>query len=487
MSHKSEIYRRTLSFLVAAALREALPSRGVYAGHLLGGSYCYTFACAANVSERETDRLKEEMQRLIERDIEIRTFSLNYSEALAYFEKNGQEDTALLLRQRGKDTVKVNQLNDFLTLYGGPLLPRTGLVSLFDIIPCREGFFLDFPKEYGGGFTEKNPEVSKAFSVYKEYMKWGRITGAHSAGHVNRIIAEGRVKEFIRINEAFQAKKLSAIADEIYKRRDDIKVVLLAGPSSSGKTTTAKQLSTHLEVLGIRAINISLDDYYLHPDKAPKDENGQPDLECLEALDVDYLNKQLLDLLDGKEATLPVYDFKTRTRAQGRTIRLGARREVLIIEGIHGLNDALTPQIKAENKFKLYVSALSQIGLDGHNRVSSSDNRLLRRIVRDRQFRGMSARRTLAMWESVERGAEKYVFRFENSACALFNSAFDYEIPVLKCYAEPLLREIKPGYPEYVEAERLLYLLDNFTALPPQFVPGESILREFIGGSDFKY
>jgi uridine kinase len=487
MSDKHEIYHRTLSFLLGAALREALPERKVYAGYLLGGSYCYTFTHKAKLLEQEIDSLKAEMRRLIEQDIEIQSYNLNYAEALAYFEKDGQGDAALLLRQRGRALVRVNRLKDFITLYSEPLLPRTGLVSLFDILPCYGGFCLTFPREYGGGFREKIPENPKAFSVYHEYMKWGRITGVHSAGCINKIIAEGTIKEFIRINEAFQAKKLSTAADEIYKRQDEIKVVLIAGPSSSGKTTTSKKLSMHLKVLGIKAIEISLDDYYLHPDKAPKDENGQPDLECLEALDVDYLNKQLLDILDGKETTLPIYDFKTKTRRQGGTIRLNARREVLVIEGIHGLNDALTPQIKAKNKFKLYVSVFSQLGLDGHNRVSACSNRLLRRIVRDRQFRGASAQRTLAMWESVQRGAEKYILRFEDSADAVFNSAFDYEIPVLKCYAEPLLREIKPGDSEYGEAERLLDFLDNFTALPPQFVPGESILREFIGGSDFKY
>ncbi|MDR1256255.1 MAG: nucleoside kinase, partial [Spirochaetaceae bacterium] len=257
--------------------------------------------------------------------------------------------------------------------------------------------------------------------------------------------------------------------------------------SSSGKTTTAKRLSIYLKVRGIEAVVISLDDYYLHPDNVPKDENGKPDFECLEALDVDYLNRQLLDLFDGKEITLPVFDFKTHIRGEGRTISLGDRRKALVMEGIHGLNDALTPQIAAENKFKIYVSVLAQIAVDSHNRVSVRDNRLLRRIVRDNQFRGASARHTLATWDSVQRGAKKHIFRFENGADAVFNSALDYELPVLKCYAEHLLRGIEPETPEYAEAERLLNLLDNFNILPAQTVPGTSILREFIGKSDFKY
>jgi uridine kinase len=483
----TDMYRHTLSFLLSAALRNVFPGRSVYACHTFGGAYYYTFTCGANVSQDEINRLKAEMRRLIEQDIEICPRSISYKEALDYFEKNEQDDAVLLLRQRGKDFVSINQLNDFIVLYNAPLLSRTGLLSLFDVSIYNEGFLLRFPLVSGSEVLEKNPVSPKIFSAYNEYKKWGRITGVRSVGHINKLIEEGTINEFIRINETFQAKRLSAVADEIYERRNDVKFILIAGPSSSGKTTTAKQLSIHLKVLGIESISISLDDYYMHPDKAPKNEGGQPDLECLEALDVDYLNKQLLDLLAGKEVTLPVYDFKACTRKNGETIRLGKRREMLVIEGIHGLNDALTHQVKAESKFKLYVSVLTQIGLDGRDRVSVRDSRLLRRIVRDNQFRGAGVLRTLSMWENVQRGAEKHIFKFENSADAVFNSVLDYEIPVLKCYVERLLRGVKPENAEYSEAVRLLDFLDNFNILPPEFVPRGSILREFIGGSDFKY
>ncbi|MDR0383389.1 MAG: nucleoside kinase [Spirochaetaceae bacterium] len=485
--------RRTMAFLTAAAVRETLPGRSVYAGLSLDDVLYFTFTRGPKPGDDEIDRLKAAMLRWIERDAEIHSRMMDYREAADYFEKNGQSDTARLIRQRGKAAVKVNRLDDFIGLYASPLLPRAGALPLFDILPHHNGFLLRFLPGYGGKKdrnereTEEFIKKPKIFSAYEEYKKWRRITGVRSAWHINRMIDEGTIADFIRINEAFHEKNLSKIADEIHDRRKDVKLVLIAGPSSSSKTTTAKRLSIYLKVRGIDTTVISLDDYYLHPDKVPKDENGQPDFECLEALDVDCLNRQLLELFDGKEITLPVFDFKTQTREAGRTIRLGNRREALIIEGIHGLNDALTPQIASENKFKIYVSVLAQIAVDSLNRVSARDNRLLRRIVRDNQFRGASASRTLATWDSVQRGAEKHIFRFENSADAVFNSALDYELPVLKFCAEHLLRGIEPDAPEYGEARRLLDMLDNFNVLQPQAVPGFSILREFIGGGDFKY
>jgi uridine kinase len=482
----ADIYRRTLAFLISAAVHKTLPDRNIYVHLSLGSAYYYTFTGGPKASQDEIDKLKAEMRRLINNDIQIYLRNLDYHEALDYFLTNKQNDTALLINQRGGASIKVNQINDFIDLYHAPLLPRTGLLSLFDISLYYEGFMLRFPYA-GGGSLEKIPDNQKMFFACEDYKKWGRISGVTAAAHINKIIIDRTIDEFIRINEAFQEKQLAFIADEIYKHGENIKLILIAGPSSSGKTTTAKRLSIQLKVLGIEPVAISLDDYYLTPDKAPKDENGKPDLECLEALDIDYFNKQLLDILDGKDTVLPIFDFKTAERKKGKTIRLNDRREMLVIEGIHGLNDALTHRIKSENKFKIYVSVLAQINIDDHNRVSTRDNRLLRRIVRDNQFRKMSALRTMSMWESVQRGAEKYIFRFENSADAVFNSALDYEIPVLKCYVEPLLRGIKPGCPEYNEAARLLDFLDKFNMLPPRVVPGNSILREFIGESDFKY
>jgi uridine kinase len=328
----------------------------------------------------------------------------------------------------------------------------------------------------------------KIFSVYNEYKKWGRIVGVHAVGHLNRMVTNRTIRDYIRIAEAFQARKLAEIAEQIYQKRDSIRTILIAGPSSSGKTTTAKRLSIELKVMGIEPIAISLDDYYIGIDRTPKDEKCKPDFECLEALDVPYLNEQILSLLAGSEVTLPVYDFKTGRRREdgGKTIKLG-RRTMLIIEGIHGLNDALTPQVARDMKFKIYVSALTQLNLDDHNRIPTSDNRLLRRMVRDYQFRGKDAAGTIQMWPAVQGGERKHIFPFQNSADAAFNSALDYELAVLKFYAEPLLHAVKPHQVEYAEAARLLSFLENFAPIPPQYVPGQSILREFIGESEFKY
>ena len=307
-------------------------------------------------------------------------------------------------------------------------------------------------------------------------------------GELNSLISERKIRDYIRIAEAHQTRKMSDIASLIHEKQDKIKMVLIAGPSSSGKTTSAKKLSVELMVLGLNPIAISLDDYYKGTSNTPKDENGEPDYECLEALDISFLNEHLQELYRGKEITLPVYDFKCGERKEtgGKKIRLD-EKNILIVEGIHGLNDALTHTIARETKFKVYVSALTQLNLDDHNRIPTSDNRLLRRMVRDAQFRGMPAAGTIKMWPKVQAGERKHIFPFQNNSDTAFNSALDYELSVLKYYADPLLRAVKPNIKEYSEAARLLSFFENFTPIPPQYVPGTSILREFIGDSEFKY
>jgi uridine kinase len=393
----------------------------------------------------------------------------------------------LLLERRNETAVQVDVCGAYTNLYIEPLVPNTGVLSAFDLMAYGEGVLLRFPGQEGS--IEPFKDRPSLFSVYREYKKWGRIVGLKSVGELNRMAAGKKtVLDFIRIAEAFQEKKLGEIADQIYQRRDDVKAILLAGPSSSGKTTTAKRLSIDLMVMGIKPIIISLDDYYMGKDRTPLDEDGQPDYECLEALDIPYLNRQLLSLFSGDEVTLPAFDFKTGQRREqgGRTIRM-ERRSMLILEGIHSLNDKLTEELDRNVKFKLYVSALTQLNLDDYNRISAGDNRLLRRMVRDSQFRAAGASWTIRQWPSVQRGARKHIFRFQDGADAIFNSALDYEIPVLKFYAEPLLRSVRPDEPEYAEASRLRSFLEYFAPISPQLVPGQSILREFIGGSEFKY
>jgi len=394
----------------------------------------------------------------------------------------------MLLEQRSSSYIRVNECKGYIDMYVQPLLDRTGLLSSFELMPYQDGFLLRFPGFGKGDTLDEFQDEPQIFSVYKNYKEWGKIIGVRVVGELNQRIANRSFKEYIRIAEAHQSRMMGDIARRIYMRQDKIKMVLIAGPSSSGKTTSAKRLAVELMVSGLKPIMISLDDYYRGNNETPKDENGEPDWECLEALDVPYLNEQLLDLYAGKEITLPVYEFKTASRKEsgGRKIKL-EKNNILIVEGIHGLNDALTHSIERSTKFKIYVSALTQLNLDDHNRIPTSDNRLLRRMTRDSQFRGMEAAGTIRMWPKVQAGERKHIFPFQNTADATFNSALDYELSVFKYFVDPLLRAIKPGRTEYAEAARLLSFLENFTPIPPQHVPGNSILREFIGDSEFKY
>ncbi|GHV94112.1 uridine kinase [Spirochaetia bacterium] len=482
------IFRRSLAFLLAIAARKLFPERSLYVGHSLGSSYYYTFSSGNAPTEQEITALAKEMRALIQEDLPITFKYLAYEEALELFKKNKQTDTVLLLDQRSTSRIKVNECKDYIDIYVEPLVARTGLLSAFELMPYQEGFLLRFPGIGKGKSIGPFVDEPKIFNVYNEYKKWGRIVNVRVVGELNSLVAARTVKDYIRIAEAHQARKMAEIAERIYEKRDAVKVVLIAGPSSSGKTTSAKKLSIELMVMGIKPIAIGLDDYYVGTDRTPKDEKGDPDFECLEALDVPFFNEQLLTLFRGEEVTLPVFDFKSGRRKEsgGKKIRLD-RRTVLIVEGIHGLNDALTPSIDSDTKFKVYVSALTQLNLDDHNRIPTSDNRLLRRMVRDYQFRGKDAAGTIKMWPSVQSGERKHIFPFQNNADAAFNSALDYELSVLKYYADPLLRAVKPGQWEYAEAVRLLSFLENFAPIPPQYVPGTSILREFIGESEFKY
>ncbi|MFQ3547514.1 MAG: nucleoside kinase [Termitinemataceae bacterium] len=484
----TSIYRRSLSFLLAMAAKSLFPERTLVVGHSLGHGYFYTFADEVKPTQEELDSLAKKMKELVDQNLPIHFTYMSYADALSHFTNHKQTDTALLLEQQSKGMVPVNECQGFIDVNIAPLVPRTGILQLFELRAYENGFLLRFPSSADYSNIEPFEDSPRIFAVYREYKKWGRIVGVHSVGNLNALVSARKIKEFIQIAEAFQQKKLSEIADEIYKRRDTVKVVLIAGPSSSGKTTTAKRLAIQMRVMGLDPIPVSLDDYYVNHDKTPLDEEGKPDYECLEALDVAYLNEQLIDLLRGKEVEIPSYDFKTgmRRESSNKKIQLG-RRSMLILEGIHGLNDRLTSQIDRDRKFKIYVSALTQLNLDDHNRIPTSDNRLIRRMVRDYQFRGNSAAGTIRMWPSVQRGEKKHIFPFQDTADVAFNSALDYELSVLKVYAEPLLKSVKPTMLEYGEAVRLLAFLENFAPIPPQLVPGQSILREFIGDSEFKY
>ena len=485
-SEGSAIYRRSLCFLLAAAANELFPGKRLAVGHSLGYGYYYTLDTDAPISTESVKMLKAKMEDLVSKDYPIRQSFISYEEAIALFEKLNLRETRKQLNFICPPHFKINTLNGFSDLYFGPLLPSTGYLTLFDVMPYREGFLLRYPKTSEPDRIGKFEDIPQLFNVYKQYKDWGKLLGVTSAADLNELISKRKVSDFVNVTETLQNKCIADIADQI-KDSGDVKTVLIAGPSSSGKTTTSKKLTMQLQVLGYQPKVIELDSYYVGRESTPLDENGEYDYEALEALDVEQLNRDLQDLFDGKEIRIPSYNFVEGKRYySGKTMQL-EKRNILIMEGIHGLNDKLTPSVPKEQKFKIYLSALTQLNLDDHNRIPTSDNRLIRRIVRDSQFRGKSASETIKMWPNVQKGERLHIFPFQDNANAMLNTALDYELSVLKVYAEPLLRCVTPLQREYAEAGRLLRFLSNFSPIPANFVPGQSIIREFIGGSEFKY
>lgn len=484
--HGAFAYRRSLCFLAAIAARELFPQRDLVVGQAIGYGFYHYFEDGP-ATEAEVKALDAKMRELVAKDIPITLQWMSYEDALRHFREHEQEDTLLLMELMNEPRIALNECSGFRDLHITPLVPSTGILTTFELRPYDRGFLLRYPRKETPNELHDFEDDPLLYKITDDARKRSQILGVYSVGALNRINSPKRIKEYIQVAEALNAKRVAEIADQVAARSGEVKVALIAGPSSSGKTTTSKKLSIQLRVMGFEPIVIALDDYFVSRDRTPVDEKGEFDFECLEALDVEYLNEQLLALFAGQEIELPAFDFKSgNRRPSGRTIKLG-ERQILIMEGIHGLNDKLTPRIPKEQKFKIYVSALTQINLDEHNRISTTDNRLIRRMVRDNQFRGRSALETIKMWPSVQRGERLHIFPFQNNADAALNSALDYELGVLKIYAEPLLRTVKPMDPEYCEAKRLLNFLSFFAPIPTQFVPQDSIVREFIGESSFKY
>ena len=481
------VYRRSLCFLLAAACHNKFPASRLLVGHSLGSGYYYTVQTGQTISESDVKTLEEEMRSIISRNLPIKSCYVSYDEAVALVEKSGLKEARTQLNFRCPPRIRINTLDGFSDLYFGPLVTNSGVLKVFELKKYKDGFLLRFPK---GSDSSKVPEFvdqPKLFEIYNKYKTWGQRLGVTSVASLNELIVNRKVNDFIDITETLQEKCISDIADQIAERKT-VRVVLIAGPSSSGKTTTSKKLALELQAMGYVPKVISLDCYYVDHTRTPRDADGNFDFECLEALDIELLNSNLVDLFAGKEIIVPTYNFHDGTQLFEEKNRMSLKEnEILIMEGIHGLNDRLTPKIPSEYKFKIYLSALTQLNLDEHNRIPTSDNRLIRRIVRDYQFRGKGAAGTIAMWPSVRRGEEMYIFPFQNNADAILNTALDYELSVLKVYAEPLLLSVKPSEPEYSEACSLLRFLDSFNSIAPTAVPPRSIIREFIGGSAFKY
>ena len=479
-------YRRSATLLLLKAIYdvEGMDAvRGMKVEFSAGEGY-YVSSRKMPVNEETLARIENRMKELVSQNLPIEKRSIPVEEAIEHFTRHGMTDKARLFRFRRSSSVNVYLLDGFEDYYYGYMVPSTGYLKYFKLIPYDEGFVLEFPPrktpETFGPFREQ----PKVFQTLKNSTKWGEILNVGTVGALNEQISEGNVGNIILAQEAIMEKGLGDIAAEIASRPDK-KLIMIAGPSSSGKTTFSHRLSIQLMAHGLKPHPIAVDNYFVERVDTPKDENGQYNFECLEAMDIELFNQQMSALLRGEKVFMPTFNFVTGMKEyKGNSLKLGPE-DVLVIEGIHCLNDALSYSLPAENKFKIYVSALTQMNIDEHNRIPTTDGRLIRRMVRDARTRGASAQKTISMWPSVRRGEDENIFPYQESADVVFNSALIYELTVLKQYAEPLLFGIRPEDPEYLEAKRLLKFLNYFQGIDSNLIPGNSILREFIGGSFF--
>ena len=479
-------YRRSATLLLLKAIYdvEGMDAvRGMKVEFSVSEGY-YVSSKEMPVNEETLARIEGRMKELVNQNLPIEKRSIPVEEAIEHFTRHGMIDKARLFRFRRSSSVNVYLLDGFEDYYYGYMVPSTGYLKYFKLIPYDEGFVLEFPPrktpETFGPFREQR----KVFQTLKNSTKWGEILNVGTVGALNEQISDGNVGNIILAQEAIMEKGLGDIAAEIASRPDK-KLIMIAGPSSSGKTTFSHRLSIQLMAHGLKPHPIAVDNYFVERVDTPKDENGQYNFECLEAMDIELFNQQMSALLRGEEVFMPTFNFITGTKEyKGNSLKLGPE-DVLVIEGIHCLNDALSYSLPAENKFKIYVSALTQMNIDEHNRIPTTDGRLIRRMVRDARTRGASAQKTISMWPSVRRGEDENIFPYQESADVVFNSALIYELAVLKQYAEPLLFGIRPEDPEYLEAKRLLKFLNYFQGIDSNLIPGNSILREFIGGSFF--
>lgn len=476
-----EIYRRTLSFVLVVVCRKLLGESLLVRHSISDGYYCEL--ASGPVDEATVARLRQAMEELIASDLPIERVVLPLDRARTLFERQGNDEKASLLRWAAVDPIEVYRMNGIHGFYYAPLAPSTGFVSVFDLVAYEQGMVLRFPTVASPQALPPFQAPRKLTGVFREYSRWTDVLGVGTAESLHRLVAQGECLELILVSEALHAQRFSRLADEIIEK-GPVRLVSIAGPSGSGKTTSAHRLRVQLRVCGLRPVTLSLDDYFVDRAHTPLDEEGNYDFEALEALDLDLINDHLAKLLAGREVAVPRFDFLTGKRTAGPTLHL-EKGDILIIEGIHGLNSRLTEAVADEEKFLVYVSCLTGVNFDRHNRTSTTDNRLLRRMVRDHRLRGKSPETTLTQWPSVIRGAQKHIFPYQERADVMFNSALPYELSVLKGFVEPLLRSVSDTSPAYGEAQRLLAMLRFMPLIRSQDVPNLSILREFIGGSCF--
>ncbi|MDR1553650.1 MAG: nucleoside kinase [Prevotellaceae bacterium] len=484
------IYQRTLTFLLQKALKDLFPQYTLIVQHSVSkGLYCEVSNGGEELTMAHINKLEQYMHKLVAEDIPFVKKKIPTEDAIKLFEANGFHEKVLLLKTRPRFYTSVYFLDSYADHYYGPLLPSTGFLKTFGLFSYYKGLLLMFPRSDEPDKLENIVIQNKMFEIFQEHKDWNRILGAHSAGRINDAMAQNKFGELIKVNEALHEKKYAAIADTI-AQRNDVKIILIAGPSSSGKTTTAKRIAIQLKVAGLNPVILSLDNYFVDRELTPKDEKGEYDFESIHSLDLKLINEQLNSLLERKTVLIPKFSFHTGKRYYDNENLTVGEKDILIIEGIHALNPELTEHIDNKRKFRIYASALTSIALDNNNRIPTTDNRLIRRIVRDAQSRSCSALDTIRRWQSVRRGENRNIFPYQENADAMFNSSLIYELSVLRILVEPLLLKIPPTELEYAEAIRLLKFISYFTQADIKDIkqiPPTSVLREFIGFSSFSY
>lgn len=482
-SDGTRIYQRSLSFLLVTAVKELFPYAKIIIDHSLtaGGLFC-TVQDWGPFTPNDLAHIEARMREMVVEDAPITKRRIPIEEAIALFQVQGYQDKVRLLSYRRKNYLTVYVLHEMVDYFYGYMVPSAGYLQWFGLKHYPPGFILRHPLASRPQELPPFRDSPRLAAVFREYGKWLRLMEVGSVSGLNRAIEDGRIREVILVAEALHEQRIAEIARDIARRRDEVKLVLIAGPSSSGKTTFVKRLAVQLLANGIRPVVIGMDDYFVERDKTPYTPEGDYDYESIHALDLPLFNEHLLQLMDNQPITLPHYNFHTGKREQGHTLALG-QDQIILAEGIHGLNPKLVPAIPAERIYRVYVSALTNLNIDPHNRVPTTDTRLLRRLIRDAAYRSYSAQETIERWKSVRRGEGRNIFPYQEHADVTFNSALAYELAVLKPFAEPLLRQVEPGTMTYVEAKRLLAFLEWFLPCQPDPIPDNSILREFIGGS----
>ena len=482
----SRAYTRTLFFVLCKAVQDIYPATDVVIDIPVSNGFYVDIRLGRPVVDEDVNIIRRRMQEIIDARMPIRRFTVPTEDAITLFQEKGDVEKVKLLKTSGSIYTTYYKIGEYVDYYYGTLLTNTSQLYLFGLEKYYDGMLLRIPSVSNPDVLGEMTRQDKMFDIFKEHHRWQEILGIRTVGDFNQAIDVGHTTDIINISEALQEKKLAKIAEEIASRKG-VKLVLLAGPSSSGKTTSCKRLSIQLAVNGLKPLQISLDDYFVDRDKTPKDENGEFDFESIYALNLDLLNEQFNALFRGEEVELPKYDFPSgKSVKSGKMLKLEPNN-VLVVEGIHALNPELTAHVPEEQIFRVYASALTTILLDNHNYIPTTDNRLLRRIIRDYKYRGVSAQETIRRWPSVRAGENKWIFPFQENADAMLNTAMLYELSVLKMQAEPLLQQVPENCEEFAEAYRLLKFLKYFKGIPYNNLPPTSLLREFLGGSSFHY